>query len=114
MTNVVIGQLIVDAPEANSGAPIAVSRGQVVFADTADGGVYRVTGVVTSNGVYASRKVRLIDQKSGRQVRETWSNATTGGYAFNYIRPGTWVVLGLDHTGAYDPEAKADIQSEPM
>jgi len=103
------------APAANYGAP-GVRAVQITVArqDSADGGAYRLTGVVTSNGIPASRRVRLFDQLSGRMMRETWSDAVTGVYIFDYIRQGTFFVLAHDHTGAFDPEAKADLVAEAM
>jgi len=82
--------------------------------DQVDGGAYRLTGVVTSNGIPASRRVRLFDQISGRLMRETWSDSVTGVYIFDYIRQGTFFVIAHDHTGAFDPEAKADLVAEAM
>jgi len=97
-------------------API-VKRGiqaQFPRKDQVDGGAYRLTGVVTSNGIPASRRVRLFDQLSGRLMRETWSDSVTGVYVFENIRQGTFFVLAHDHTGAFDPEAKADLVAEAM
>jgi len=97
-------------------API-VKRGikaQFPRKDQVDGGAYRLTGVVTSNGIPASRRVRLFDQLSGQLMRETWSDSVTGVYIFDYIRQGTFFVLAHDHTGAFDPEAKADLVAEAM
>ena len=90
------------------------SLGKILTRDYQDGGNMMLTGVVTSNGTPARRRVPLLDQKSLRLVRETWSDAITGVYKFEYIRQGTWIVLAYDHTGMFDPEAKADLPSEPM
>jgi hypothetical protein len=81
--------------------------------DRVDGGSRRIEGLVTVDGVPAARRVRLHDQPSGRLLREGWSGAD-GVYAFNYLRAGTFYVVGLDHTGQFDPEAKSDLASEPM
>lgn len=103
------------APSANHGAP-GTRAAQITVArqDQSDGGAYRLSGVVTSSGAPVSRRVRLFAQTSGRMVRETWSSAVTGAYSFDGIRAGTFFVLAHDHTGQFDPEAKADLQSEPM
>lgn len=48
------------------------------------------------------RKVRLIDERSGYVVAETWSDAATGNYSFaNIDRSRTYTVLSYDHTGLY-------------
>jgi len=48
------------------------------------------------------RRVRLLDQRSGYVVAETWSNATTGAYSFaNIDRSRKYTVVSYDHTGFY-------------
>jgi hypothetical protein len=81
--------------------------------DTIDGGARRLEGLVTVDGVPAARRVRLHDQPSGRLLRETWSGAD-GVYRFDRLRQGTYYVVGLDHTGQFDPEAKSDLTPEAM
>lgn len=88
--------------------------GRLIHRDMVDGDNKQLTGTVTSDGAPAARRVRLFDQPSGRIVRETWSDATTGEYTFEYIRSGPWIVLAHDRTGQFDPEAKADLYAEPM
>jgi len=45
------------------------------------------------------RRVRLFDDRSGVLYKETWSDAATGAYAFDYIDEGrTYTVLSYDHT----------------
>lgn len=58
--------------------------------------------------------MRLFDQPTGRLIRETWSDEQTGAYRFDYIRPGRFIVLALDYTGQFDPEAKSDLEPEVM
>jgi hypothetical protein len=82
-------------------------------------GDYRVTGILTVNGLPSSRLVRLFEFPSLRLIDAAWSNATTGVYVFNNVpqRPSggaTYGVLGYDHTGQYDPEAKVQLIAEPM
>lgn len=44
------------------------------------------------------RKVRLMRERDGRVVGETWSDAATGAYEFNYIDPAErYTVLAYDH-----------------
>lgn len=48
------------------------------------------------------RKVRLIDERSGYVVAETWSDAATGNYSFaNIDRSRKYTVVSYDHTGFY-------------
>lgn len=83
----------------------------------AHAGEYRVVGTVKKDGspdVPVRRRVRLIEQVTGRFIRETWSDAVTGAYAFNYIAPGVYTVYALDHTGEYGGTIETDILAERM
>lgn len=60
------------------------------------------------------RRIRLHDQATGAPVRETWSDAQTGSYSFDFIRPGRFYIVGFDHTGLYGGEIKTDITPEAM
>ncbi len=109
------GEIIRLAPSANYGAPVPrFNQAQIIRIDQRDGGAYRLSGTVTVSGTPASRRVKLFSQAESFLIREAWSDAVTGMYAFENIRPGTYFVIAFDYTGAFDPEAKADLQSEPM
>ena len=85
--------------------------------DTQDGGTFRIVGTTKVKGspdVAVSRRVRLHDQLSGRVVREVWSTAGTGAYAFVRIRLGVFYVLSLDHTGINNGVIATNVTSEPM
>lgn len=114
MSGQLIGEVIRHAPGAIAGAPIARSAGEVLQRDMRDGGSMRIAATVTVAGAPARRRVRLHEQNTGLLLRETWSNAETGAYAFDYIAPNRYFVIAFDHTGEFDPEAKADLQPEPM
>ena len=44
------------------------------------------------------RKVRLVRERDGLVVRETWSDANTGQYEFRYIDElQTWTVIAYDY-----------------
>jgi hypothetical protein len=76
--------------------------------DVEDGGTLRIAGAVKIDGsppVPVRRRVRLYHQLSGRLVRETWSDATTGAYAFEKLAPAEYEVRANDHTLIYDPAA---------
>lgn len=77
----------------------------VVTLDQLDGGYWRIVGTVAEkalpNNTPLQRRVVLIDERSHRVIRETWSDAA-GNYAFNDISGGrTYTVLTYDHTGLY-------------
>lgn len=78
------------------------------------GGRYRIKGVVTSDGTPARRRVRLYEQREGTLMGETWSDAVTGVYTFEWLPLDRYVAIALDHTGAFDPAAKADLVAEQM
>lgn len=83
----------------------------------ADTGVYRITGTTRNTGTPDTpvrRRVRLHDQPSGRVVREVWSDAATGAYAFERVRHGKYYLAGFDHTGQFAGVMESDVQPEPM
>lgn len=56
----------------------------------------------TPSNIPLYRRVRLVEQRSGYVVAETWSNATTGAYTFaNIDRSRKYTVVSYDHTGFY-------------
>lgn len=92
-------------------------------------GSWRIAGQVTVGGVPASRLVRLLAYPSLRLVDATWSHPATGAYAFERLpaaplqnvsldtsKPSgeQYLVLGIDHTGQYDPEARIGFSLEAM
>lgn len=100
--------------------PRLSATSQAVFVDLQDGGTGRIYGVVqeyVSESVSRSlrRRVRLCHQKSGRLVRETWSDAASGVYVFDGLREGEhYYTLSLDHEGHYQGVLANDLLPEPM
>lgn len=84
------------------------------------GGQYRVAGDVAIDvagdapDTPVRRRVRLLDQASGALMRETWSNAGTGAYTFDHVRPGAVIVMTEDHTGVYNAVVSDAVQPVPM
>ena len=80
--------------------PLASTR------DMQDGGGYCIYGTTELDAdptdVPVRRRVQLYNQRDGRLVRETWSDAATGAYRFDHIRGGDgtrYFVVAFDHTG---------------
>lgn len=104
---VVIGRsqpLSYGAVMPGSVAHLSVESGSVK--DTASGvlgqGIGRVYGTVQRKTDPANtplkRKVRLVRERDGLVVRETWSDANTGEYEFRYIDElQTWTVIAYDY-----------------
>jgi hypothetical protein len=73
------------------------------FRDIENGGPGIITGTVkidSSPDIPVRRKVRLHRDKDGICVAETWSNATTGAYAFSGLDiTRKYHVVAFDHTG---------------
>ena len=74
--------------------------------DLQDGGGYCIYGTTELDAdptdVPVRRRVQLYNQRDGRLVRETWSDAATGAYRFDHIRGGDgtrYFVVAFDHTG---------------
>lgn len=81
-----------------------------------DSGPGTITGTAKNTGLPANtpvfRRVRLHEQSSGRIVRETWSDATTGAYSFTGLRLTAYYVVGFDHTGQYSGVIETDVIPE--
>lgn len=77
-----------------------------------DSGSLQITGTTKNTGTPPTpvrRRVRLHEQSSGRIVRETWSDATTGAYTFAGLRLTAYYVTAFDHTGTYGGVIEADV-----
>lgn len=97
-------KILFSNPTTNTQAKI--TDVQAVRRDLYFGGNGVVNGTVkeksTPSNIPLYRRVRLIDQRSGNMVAETWSNATTGAYTFaNIDRSRKYTVVSYDHTGFY-------------
>ena len=83
-----------------------------------DSGSYRITGTTKNKAmpsdIPVARRVRLHEQSSGRLVRETWSDATTGAYSFTGLRLTAYYVVSFDHTGAFGGVIADNLTPEPM
>ena len=80
-----------------------------------DSGPGTITGTTKNTGTPPTpvrRRVRLHEQSSGRIVRETWSDATTGAYSFTGLRLTRYYITGFDHTGTYAGVIETDITPE--
>ena len=80
-----------------------------------DSGPLQITGTTKNTGTPPTpvrRRVRLHEQSSGRIVRETWSDATTGAYSFTGLRLTAYYVVGFDHTGQYSGVIETDVIPE--
>jgi hypothetical protein len=82
-----------------------VTTSAVVFTYDPDAGTFTLAGTVKQLGSPNQplrRRVNLIEEVSGRVIRETWSDATTGAYAFAGIAGGrTYSVISYDHANIY-------------
>ena len=92
--------------------------GYSAYTDTA---VARVAGTVkkqtdADTQTPVARLVRLHCQHTGRMVAQTWSDAA-GAYAFDRVGPGRYMVLSLDHTGAFagvvEPDVLVQMKPQP-
>lgn len=80
-----------------------VLQPQALRLDMQDVGMYRIYGTVKKKATQAPlrRRVQLLHQRGSRLVRETWSDASTGAYSFDYIKGGPdelYFVCAFDHT----------------
>lgn len=86
--------------------------------DLEDGGQHRIVGTVKVKGspnVPVHRRVVLINERSRRIVRETWSDPVTGAYAFEGIRGDVaYTTLAYDYTGNYRGVLADNLTAERM
>lgn len=88
--------------------------------DRQDGGLYRIYGTVELAGtpnLLLRRRVELWNQRESRMVRQTWSNAVTGAYSFDYIHGGDgtrYCAVAYDHTGQKQAVIADNIIPEAM
>ena len=69
------------------------------------GGNLKIVGTTKVKGAPDSpvrRRVSLHDQSTGLLVRSQWSDAVTGAYLFDLIKPGVYYVVSFDHTGLHN------------
>ena len=75
----------------------------------------RPKGAPEGSEIPVMRRVRLYDERSGNCLRETWSDATTGAYRFDYIdMERIYTVLSYDHNGKFVAEAASGLAPERM
>ena len=75
-----------------------------------DSGPGQITGTTKNTpATPVRRRVRLHEQSSGRIVRETWSDATTGAYTFHNLRLTKYYITYFDHTNQYQAIVVADV-----
>jgi hypothetical protein len=75
-----------------------------------DSGPGHITGTTKNTpATPVRRRVRLHEQSSGRIVRETWSDATTGAYSFPGLRLTKYYITYFDHTNQYQAIVVADV-----
>jgi len=82
-------------------------------------GEYRITGTAQVQGAAAQRRILLLERTSGKALRETRSDASTGAFAFNYLAnwPKGYLLIEQDWREGASPfnAAIADLVTpEPM
>lgn len=86
--------------------------------DMEDGGLYRIVSTVEVKGtpnVPVHRRVVLINERSRRVVRETWSDPVTGEYRFEGIRGDvTYTTMAYDYTNNKRAAVADNLTAERM
>lgn len=74
---------------------------------------HRVKGVIADEPL--RRHVLLIDQATYAVVRETWSDAATGAYSFDYIDDvPRYLVIAFDHERQHRAVIADNLRAQPM
>ena len=123
-TSLLLGPSLLPARLLGGGAFAKAALASTVFAiNQYHGGAGFVAGTVKERAKNAPegsevpvwRRVRLYDERSGNCLRETWSDATTGAYRFDYIdMERVYTVLSYDHNGKFVAEAASGLAPERM
>ena len=75
----------------------------------------RPKGAPEGSEVPVRRRVRLYDERSGNCLGETWSDATTGVYRFEYVdMERIYTVLSYDHNGVFSAEVASGVIPQEM
>ena len=89
----------------------------VVFTYDPDRGTASLTGTTKNLGSPNQpvwRRVQLIEERSGRVLREVWSDPVTGVYTFSEIRPQIkFSVVAYDHTGVFRAVIADNLEATP-
>lgn len=107
------------AGDTVGGATVAGMPPREALRDLEDFGAFRIVGTVKEKALPSNlplrRRVQLFDQVGGRLVREAWSDAATGAYAFHGIRGDRrYFVVAFDHTESYRAVIADNLTPEPM
>lgn len=122
LDKVVIGAAVIRLAGSTPPAAVSVKRKiaeAIKLKDVQWGGNGVINGTVkeksTPTNIPLRRRVRLIDQRSGITVAETWSDATTGAYSFaNIDRSRVYTVISYDHTTLYRAVAADNLTPDLM
>lgn len=105
------------APPANTQLTLSATSFGAIRGGTEFGGRGRIAGTVKNKAdpvdtpVY--RRVRLIYDRDGSCLAETWSDPSTGNYVFENINPTLkYTVLSYDHTGQFRAVAADSLTPE--
>ena len=75
----------------------------------------RPKGAPEGSEVPVWRRVRLYDERRGACIAETWSDAATGVYRFDYVdMERIYTVLSYDHNGVFSAEVANGLVPERM
>lgn len=99
-------------------APKVTPFHHVLVRDVYHGGLGKILGTVKNKGTpdYAVyRRVRLLRERDGVFVRETWSDPLTGAYEFDGIDPNErYTALSYDHTHNFRAVVADNLAPEAM
>ena len=89
----------------------------VVFRFDPELGTATLSGTVKTLGTPnqpVARRVILIEERSGRVIRETVSDPITGAYTFSELLPqNKYTVVAYDHTGVYSAVIADNLSASP-
>jgi len=103
------------APQHRALRPLLGQRNHYYHGDHRIAGTVkrRVLGVVADEPL--ARRVLLIDHATYAVVRETWSDATSGAYAFEHLSAAPhYLVIAFDHAHQHRAVIADNLRAQPM
>ncbi len=118
MINSTSGVTVIADEDIQPEGGLSCTTSGVAVIDTYDGGVYKVAGNVAEKSsptnLPVARRVMLLEDRSHRIVRETWSDAS-GNYEFLNVKgDAQYTVIAYDHRYAYRAVIADNLTPELM
>lgn len=104
-THVVLGGIVTVGSRTLAPSVYAITPALAGVLNVTYGGPGAIAGIVTQQGVPARKQVSLLAYPEMDRVAATFG-AADGAYSFERLRVRRYLILAIDETDTYNPEAK--------